>query len=271
MKFSVLMSVYKKESPSFLDRAINSIYFKQTVKPTEIILVQDGVLTEELYLVLDKWSKILPDTFTTIEISKNVGLGKALNIGLSQCHNELVARMDTDDISKENRFELQLKEFNENKNLSACGGWVSEFTSDETIINGFRKVPFSNIGIIKRSKMKNPINHPTIMFKKHDVLASGGYLDMPYFEDYYLWCRMLSNGFQFYNIPEVLVNMRAGSGQLSRRSGISYAKKELSFFSTLLHENYINKLQFVRAIMLRVPIRLFPRELIKKIYKLLRK
>lgn len=97
-KFSVLLSVYKNEKPEYLKSAIESIYFAQTLKPSEIILVEDGPLTVELYDVIRELKVKLENTLKIVKLEKNSGLGIALNKGIFECENELVARMDTDDI-----------------------------------------------------------------------------------------------------------------------------------------------------------------------------
>ena len=140
MKFSVLMSIYNKEKPEYFNRAMQSIWDEQTVKPDEIVLVQDGKLTDELYNSIEQWKEKLKKIFKTIPLEVNVGLGDALNIGIKHCNFELIARMDTDDISLPNRFEKQLKVF-ENKNIDICSTWVSEFEDDENKIISYRKLP----------------------------------------------------------------------------------------------------------------------------------
>ena len=135
MKFSVLMSIYKKEEPKYFNRAMQSIWDEQTVKPDEIVLVQDGPLTDGLYKAIDEWKAKIGEVFKTVPLEKNVGLGEALNAGIKHCSYELIARMD---ISIPNRFEKQLKAF-ENNDIDICSSWVSEFDSDENEIISYRK------------------------------------------------------------------------------------------------------------------------------------
>ena len=209
MNFSVLMSIYKKEEPKYFNRAMQSIWDEQTVKPDEIVLVQDGPLTDGLHKAIDEWKAKIGEVFKTVPLEKNVGLGDALNAGIKHCSYELIARMDTDDISIPNRFEKQLKAF-ENNYIDICSSWVSEFDSDENEIISYRKLPEKHNEIIVYSKMRSPINHPAVMYKKSIVEKAGGYKHMLWMEDYYLWARMLLSGAKFYNIQEPLVNMRAG-------------------------------------------------------------
>ena len=269
MKFSVLMSIYIKEKPEYFNRCMESIWDEQTIKPNEIVLVEDGLLTEDLYIVIDEWKNKLSDVLKIVLLEHNLGLGDALNEGIKHCHHQLIARMDTDDIALFDRFEKQLKVF-ENSNIDVCSSWVSEFDSDENEIISYRKVPEKHDEIISYSKMRNGINHPAVMYKKSAVEKAGGYKRMYNFEDYYLWIRMISNDTKFYNIQEPLVNMRAGYGQLERRSGVNYAFSELKFLYKLKQLNYLNYFEFIKNIFLKFPIRFMPKKFIKYIYKMLR-
>ena len=269
MKFSILMSTYYKEKAEYFDRAMQSIWDEQTIKPDEIVLVQDGKLTEELYKTINLWSAKLGDVFKTIPLEKNVGLGDALNIGLQHCSNELIARMDTDDIAGSDRFEKQLEIFH-NFDIDICGSWVSEFVNDENKFISYREVPENDIEIKKFAKIRNPINHPSVMFKKQAILDVGSYKKMMFFEDYYLWIHLILNKAKFYNIQKPLVNMRAGYEQLERRSGYNYAISEFEFHQELLKLKFLNKREFLKSVLIKFLIRVAPKNIVKYIYKILR-
>ena len=269
MNFSVLLSVYHKEKAEFLDMSMTSIWDEQTIKPNEIVLVQDGLLTDELNEIIGKWKEKLGETLKVISLEENIGLGNALNIGLKECNYELVARMDTDDISASDRFEKQLKIF-ENNDIDICSSWVSEFESTEENIVSCRKLPREDDELIEFSKKRNPLNHPAVMYKKSAIQNAGGYKDMPWFEDYYLWVRMIASRAKMYNIQEPLVSMRAGYAQLERRSGFKYALSELKLQKEFLRLNHINYLEFARNVFIRFASRLAPKYLLKKIYSRIR-
>ncbi|MBD3842507.1 MAG: glycosyltransferase, partial [Campylobacterales bacterium] len=240
------------------------------VKPNEIVLVQDGKLTDDLYTVIGKWKSKLGNILKIIPLEQNVGLGDALNGGIKHCSYELVARMDTDDIALPDRFEKQLKAFEE-KDIDVCSGWISEFDKDEEEILSYRKLPELHHEIINFARKRCPINHPAVMYKKAVVEKAGGYQKMMWFEDYYLWGRMIVNGAKFYNLQEVLVNMRAGYAQLERRSGFEYAMSEFNLQKEFLKIGFINSFEFIRNVAIRFSSRVMPKILVKIIYKLLRK
>lgn len=265
-KFSVLMSVYLKENHIFLDEALKSIY-QQTIIPSEVVLVQDGPITTELKQVIENWKKKL--TIIDVIIPINSGLGNALNKGLVHCKYDLIARMDTDDLALADRFEKQLKIF-QNKNIDICGSWVSEFTDNPNILDSFRTVPENHLEISAFALKKNPMNHPTVMFKKKLVVKSGGYQNVIYFEDYYLWLTLLKKGAVFYNIQSPTVNMRAGFNQLARRSGYTYFKREFHFYKCCYENNLLPLSKVLKSICLRMPIRLLPKSILSRIYSLLR-
>ena len=269
LKFSILMSIYYKEKPEFFDRCMVSIWNEQSIKPSEIVLVQDGKLTNELYLVINKWQKVIGELFKIVDLKENVGTGKAKNIGLKYCKYQIIAIMDTDDIAQSKRFEKQLKILN--KGFDVCSSWVSEFVDNEENIISFRKVPEYHYEIIDFAKSRMPVNHPSTMYKKDIAIQSGGYKHMLWFEDYYLMVRMIQNGAKFYNIQEPLVSMRIGYEQLERRRGLKYAIAELKFFNELKRRKFINNIDFIKNIAIRLIIRISPRFVTKAVYKLLRK
>ena len=171
IKFSVLMSVYNKENPAYLERAIKSIWDDQILKPAEIIIVEDGPLSNGILFVLDKWDKRLKDKFRRVQLEVNSGLGPALRAGLLKCKYNIVARMDSDDISLPNRFNLQLNLINK-KGIGIVGCWVEEFDENNKVI-GTRKTPQNHEDIYNFSRFRNPMNHPSVIFKKNLVIVTG--------------------------------------------------------------------------------------------------
>jgi len=270
MQFSVLMSIYKKEEPKYFNRAMKSIWDEQTIKPDEIVLVLDGALTDGLYEAIDEWKTKIGESFKTVPLKKNVGLGEALNAGIVYCSYELIARMDTDDISIPNRFEKQVKAFEE-KDIDVCSAFISEFEDDENKIISYRKLPENHDDIVKYSKMRSPLNHAVTMFKKSIVEKAGGYKHMLWMEDYYLWVRMIINGAKLYNLQDTLLNVRAGNSMLVRRGGLSYVKAEVIFLNEMKKIGYLTTIEYLKNILIKVPIRLLPKGFLKSIYGLLRK
>lgn len=210
-KYSVLMSLYKKEKAENLRMALDSM-IKQSIKPDEIILVEDGPLTPELYEVLEEYK----NEITIVRNEVNLGLGLALNEGLKRCKNELVARMDTDDISKQNRCEVQLKRFEEKPYLAIVGTHIDEFVDSPENIISSRKVPITSEEIYRFSKKRSAFNHPTVMYSKSAVLENGGYSDLKRNQDVDLFGRMQFRGFKAENIDEALLWFRS-SNELAKR------------------------------------------------------
>lgn len=264
-KFSVLMSVYAREQGEYLREALRSI-FEQTLLPVEVVLVEDGPLNEGLYSVINEFVRKYKE-LKVIPLSQNVGLGRALNIGLENCSNELVARMDSDDISLPQRFELQLQAFNENPQLAIVGGWISEFENSPDCIIAYRKVPRTDKELKKYYQKRNPFNHMTVMFRKSDVLKVGGYQHFYLLEDYWLWVRMIKNGAQVYNIQRVLVNARGGAGMAARRGGWKYVKSEMQFQWRIWRIDAISIFTFCKNVSIRFSVHIMPDIFRNFIYK----
>lgn len=251
------MSVYIKEKPEYLDRALKSVLQEQILIPKELVIVEDGPLTKELYEVIYYYKNRYPSFIKSVVLKENKGLGEALNLGLKAASFEVVARMDSDDISLPHRFIKQYSFF-KNNNYDVVGTNMIEFEKDESNITRLKKVPENHEDILKYSKFRNPINHPTVMFKKKAVLESGNYEKMPYFEDYYLWIKMLKRGYRFFNIQEPLLKFRADKEMIKRRGNLDYFKNEKAFFKILLKAGYLNYFQYHAALSLRFFFRIFP-------------
>ncbi len=265
MKFSVLMSIYKKECPEWFITAVESVE-SQTVKPDEVVIVQDGPLTDPLYDACDKL-KNKYSNIRYIKLKQNQGLGIALQYGVKACKNELIARMDTDDISVPDRFEKQLKEFSINSSLSLCGGFIEEFSTTPEELETTRKVPLTKNEIISFGKKRNPFNHMTVMFRKADVLAAGNYQSFLLFEDYYLWVRMIMKDYEMKNIADTLVLVRTGKGMIARRGGIEYFKKEKKLYQEFYRLGYINKAEMTVLLALRMIVHISPNWVRRIVYK----
>lgn len=271
MRFSVLVSVYSKEKSSFLEKALDSI-LNQTLKPDEVVLVKDGILTKELEEVIsvekNKFNKNNID-FVCVQLEKNMGLGIALQRGLEKCKYDYVARMDADDIAADTRFENQLKYMNEHKDISVLGGYIDEFSIESEVIRT-KTMPLTYKDLYKYGKYRNPLNHMTVFFRKKDVLDVGGYKPLKGLEDYYLWCRMLSGGYKIANIDKVLVHARLGNFE-NRRGGFEYFKTYIKLRILQKRLKYTNTTEFVVATILTALITLSPKNLRGGLYKVLRK
>lgn len=264
MKYSVLMAVYKNDTCQWLEEAIISI-LNQTVKTDDFVIVKDGPLTAELDSVIDKYKKILP--INVVSLETNMGLGIALNKGVLACKNSLIARIDSDDISACNRVEKQLKMFSENDNLSICGTMAKEFIGSVDNVTSYATFPLTDDDIKKYARKRNPFCHPSVMFKKEDVLCVGNYRNFHLCEDYDLWVRMIMAGMNCCNINEYLHYWRTSSDFYKRRSGIKYLKSILRFLKIQYKNKFLSKGEYCEAIVIRTIIYLIPNSLRGFIYK----
>ena len=215
-KYSVLMSLYVKEKAEYLKLAVDSM-INQSVAPDEIVIVEDGPLTDELYAVVEGYVREYPDLFTIVKNEKNIGLGLALNEGLKACRNELVARMDTDDISKPDRCEKQLDVFRNNPELSLVGSYVDEFFENPEQVVSTRAVPQTQAEIYQFAKKRSAFNHPAVMYRKSKVLEFGGYSNLRRNQDVDLFGRMLFGGCTAHNVGEALLWFRSNNDLAKRR------------------------------------------------------
>lgn len=269
--YSVLMTVYYKENSEYLKQAIESIQ-AQTFPTDDFVLVCDGPLNQELDSVIKKKQQEMKNILNVVRLKKNAGLGNALNKGIQQCKNELVARMDSDDISYPDRCEKQLMVFNTYPEISVCSGIVEEFATNPKVVESRRVPPETQEEIREFAKVRNPFNHPCVMYKKPDVEAVGSYKDFYLLEDYYLWVRMIMAGYQGYNLQEPLLHMRAGTDMYMRRGGLKYAKTQEKLFRFMKNNGFISKGQYIKNCVIRGESSLAPNWLRKFVFeKVLRK
>lgn len=270
-EYSVLMSVYHKEKPEYLKQAIESIQ-AQTLPTNDFVLVCDGPLNDALDKVITNKQQEMGTSLNVVCLAKNGGLGNALNEGIKHCKNELVARMDSDDIAYPDRCEKQIAVFNTHPEVSICSGIVEEFTTNLDIADTKRVPPETSVEIVEFAKKRNPFNHPCVMYKKSAVEAVGSYQDFYLLEDYYLWLRMLMVGYQGYNIQEPLLHMRAGSDMYLRRAGWKYAKTQVRLFKFMKSQGFIGEEQYIKSCVIRSGSALAPNWLRKFMFeKMLRK
>ncbi len=266
IKFSVLMSLYYKEKPEHVKECFQSL-LNQSVGADEWVIVEDGPLSKELYYLLEEYQNDYPELIRRIPLEKNRGLGLALKEGIINCKNELIARMDTDDIARKDRFERQLKEFKKNENLDICGSFIYEFEDKKENIISRRSVPITDADIKKYQKKRSAFNHMTVMYKKSSVIEAGNYEHCPLMEDDMLWVRMILNKSICINIPECLVYVRAGKDMLQRRGGLKYFLKFCQARKKIYQLGYMSKTDYYSVNLVQVIVCICPIYIRKIIFK----
>lgn len=258
--FSVLMSLYIKEKAVFFEQCMDSI-INQTVKPAEIVIVFDGPISVELEDSVKKYVKKYQDWIKIVPFKENRGLGLALADGINACTYELIARMDTDDISRSDRFEKQLKMFQNDPQLDICGSHIVEFEGIPDNILSERRVPLEHSQIAKYQRQRSAFNHMTVMYKKSMVLKAGNYEHCPLMEDDVLWIKMLMAGARCANIDDYLVYARTGYAMIDRRGGWNYFKKYRTGRKKILSTGYIRLWDYVKTICIQFFVSLIPSKL----------
>jgi len=248
--FSVCMSVYQNDNPTDFMVSVHSIYTDQTIKPNEIILVVDGPINKDLEGIIRSLEQEI-DVLRVIALKDNMGHATARQTGLEAASNELIAVMDADDIAVPTRFEQQLRAFNEHPEVSVVGGIIKEFIEMPDNVVGTRVCPEKDEDIKLYLKSRCPMNLVTVMLKKSDVQAVGGYQDWYCEEDYYLWIRLTLAGYQFYNIQNNLVNVRVGEKMYQRRGGMRYFKSESLLQKYMLAHKIIKLPQYIYNVLIR--------------------
>lgn len=252
MKFSVLISVYKNDQPDHVRTALESISKNQTLKPNQVVIVQDGPVSKELENTITSVADLNKNIeWSIVKLLENKGLAAALNIGLKACKYEYVARMDSDDISIPTRFEKQITFLKSHSDIIVLGGKIAEFNTTVGDLISERRVGLNTHAIIAMAKKRTPFNHMTVVFKSSAIIDAGGYSeDFGKLEDYKLWVDLIDKGYEFANLDEVLVNVRIGNGFIERRS----SKNEIEDWDRL--QKYLLQSKIIN----------WPQSLINKLY-----
>lgn len=266
MNFSVLISLYFREKSSNFDEAFLSLWNNQSTKPTEIVLVLDGPIGNDLEVCVKKWKFLIGDALKIIPLVENLGLGKALNEGLKYCKYEWIFRMDTDDICTPDRFEKQISYIKKHNDIVLFGGQILEFNENPLDLNSLKFVPTLHNDILKYAKIRSPFNHVSVAFRKSIIKSVGGYHHHPMMEDYNLWLRIISAGYKLGNLDDILLYVRVGNGMHAKRKGLQYIKSEkqlLDLKNKLKLQNplYANMIFLVRSF-----FRLLPSTVLEKFY-----
>ena len=244
-KYSVLMSVYYKENPEWLEMSIESI-LAQTAPPDEFVIVKDGPLSEELNRIIERFSTLYPALFKIVPLEKNVGLGPALNSGLENCSNDIIIRMDSDDYSIPTRCQKLLDALNEHCECGIIGSYETEFEDSIHNVIAIHKVPEHSDAIYTFIKRRCALLHPTILYRKSVIQKCGGYHNVPPYEDYDLFMRaVLQHHVKCYNIPQSLYYIRINDSFFKRRGGVHYLKTAVSFKWQQYQKGYMGLLDFV--------------------------
>lgn len=270
LPFSVLLSLYKKENPKYLKEALDSI-FCQTVRSDDVVLVEDGLLPDNLEVVVRDYERQYHELHV-VRFEQNRGLGVALNEGLKYCKHDIIARGDTDDINHPDRFERELKILLEHPEYDLISAWIDEFVDNPKQIHSQRRLPEKPEDIYKYGKHRCPVNHPVAMYRKKAVEKVGGYQTDLFPEDYYLWMKMLKAGYKFYNIQDSLLSFRYNPETIKKRGGWRYAVDEAKTQWKAYHLlHYLSIADFCFNVSIRFTTRIFPNKLRQFIYAIIRK
>jgi glycosyltransferase involved in cell wall biosynthesis len=255
-EFSLLLPIYAGDKAEYLRRAFRSSVDDQTVKPTEVVLVQDGPVSADLAATLAELVEASPVPANLVVLPENKGLADALDHGMAACRFDVIARMDADDISLPERFEKQLEGIRSGLDLVGTG--MFEFADEVGTVIGRRVPPTGQRVIELYSRFHDPFNHPTVMYRRSAVEKAGGYIDVGLMEDYWLFARMIHAGARVENLPEALVMYRVGDGAYARRGGLGQLKAELRLQREFRKIGFTTRLQNLRNVIVRGGYRLVP-------------
>lgn len=248
-EYSVLLPVYAGDKAEYLNKSIASM-IEQTLAPKEILILEDGPVTDEIESVVLEYERKYSDIIKVKRFPQNRGLGLTLRDGILLSECEFVARMDADDISRAERIAIEMEFLKAHPDIDMVGCVYDEF-QEEGVQGKIRELPETPEKIMKFAHKRNPFGHPTILARKQAIIDAGNYRDYPLLEDYDLWIRMLQNGSKLYNLQQILVDVRGNEAFYRRRGGLDYYKAQITFFTEHRKSGFISNSQFVRSLIIR--------------------
>ncbi|WP_253272611.1 glycosyltransferase [Arsenicicoccus sp. oral taxon 190] len=263
--FSVLMCVYRADDPEHLGEALRSVTVEQTRRPDQVVLVQDGPVPARLASTIEALVAGSQVPVDLVRLPDNRGLGVALTAGLARCRHDVVARMDADDIALPRRFEVQVPIVEQG--VDVVGSGMLEIGRGRDDVVGRRVPPLTAEHIVASSRMAQPFNHPTVVYRRSAVAAAGGYQDFKQMEDYLLFARMIQGGARVANVAEPLLCYRVGEGAYARRGGWSMLRTELALQRRFLAMGFTTPAQCARNVLVRGVYRLVPEGIRKVAYR----
>lgn len=264
--FSLLLPVYRGDAPAHLETAFRSTVHEQLLRPDEVVVVQDGHVGPDLASTLERLESTSPVPVRRLRLSHNVGLAQALQCGLAVCSHDVVARMDADDVSLPHRFLRQIPLMEAGADL--VGAAILEFEGDGRGDAGVLRVPPTDPAEIARTaRWRNPFNHPTVVYRRTAVLSAGGYRDLPFMEDYWVFTRMIAQGAKVANLADPLVRYRVDAGAYERKGGLRQLRSELRLQRRLRAEGFTTVAQGVRNVSVRGGYRLVPAAVRRAVYR----
>ena len=263
--FSVLLPVYRGDHPDHLRESFRSVTTEQDLVPSEVVVVRDGPVPPALAATLAELVEGATVAVVLVELEENVGLARALEHGLAACAHEIVARQDADDVSRADRFAVQVPLVA--AGLDIVGSAIQEFDDAGDEDGLVRVPPLSQIDINRASRFQSPFNHPSVVYRRSAVESAGGYEDLPLMEDYWLFARMIAAGARAQNVEEPLVRYRVGAGSYSRRGGTRLLRSEIELQRRLRRLGFTTTAEEVRNVAVRGGYRLVPEGVRRVVYR----
>jgi len=263
--FSVLLPCYVADTPDALEAAFVSVTTGQTRRPDQVVLVQDGPVSEKLGGRITELVERSVTPTTLVVLSRNLGLGVALARGLEACEHDIVARMDADDVSEPERFEVQIPLVE--GGVDVVGSALLEFQTSPEVVVGSRAVLTDPADIVRQARLRQTFNHPSVVYRASVVVQVGGYEDLPGLEDYLLFAKMIMAGARVGNVARPLVRYRVSEGAYGRRGGWRILRSELRLQRRFRAMGFTTRAQYARNVTVRGVYRLVPEQVRRTAYQ----
>jgi len=221
---SVLVSSLNTQA-SYVKECLDSIKAQVGLFNIELVWINDG--SDRLHtMLLKKQLKHFKETtrFVTVvykENDGNKGIGYTLHHGVLMCSNEIIIKMDSDDIMVPDRIIKQMKFMENNPDIHICGAQINMFRGGKERVVDMTRLPTIRWEDFKQRPTHWFVNHPTVCYRKSSIIKAGNYNPelKKMAEDFNLELRMLKMFGAVYNFPEPLLYYRLHPGQVTHKGG----------------------------------------------------
>lgn len=267
----IIQTVYKNDKPEYLQQSIDSI-LNQTYSDFKLLLGIDGPIGDDLRTVI---THLKDERIQIINNEVNRGLACMLNDLLKICQATgytFIARMDSDDIALNDRFEKQITFLKYHLNIDLVGGAINEIDEYGNNRGKIIRYPTDPDECRKFFSKRNPVAHPAVMFHKRFFEKVGYCYPTDYVrnEDTCLWYEGYKHGATIVNLPDIILNYRVTNNMFKqRRNGCFFAKSQLNLRKKIAYDLGYGKLSIFYAYCMFL-LMISPSWILKLAYRFLR-
>lgn len=221
-KFAAMLCVYIKSNCEEVHESLYSAFNNQSLPPSQLIVVFDGPVSESVRSLVNSFSRAHDVLAINFDVCRGHGLARAAAV--NACQYEWLVIVDADDVSMPHRFEVLTDLARAHPCAAVIGGGLVEFNvvNGEKVFGSTVYYPNKPQDVIRYMALRSPIAQPTAMLRVSAIKAVGNYQPWHNNEDYHLWIRLVTAGYELFNVPTPVLWFRIDADLYRRRGSFKY-------------------------------------------------